>query len=114
MHWKPCASEPKWSEVTLDNYKCLDAKTGEEMAVDVVRPTKSFYVDERGQFVELTNIDSLVSMVERLTLDASVDPDDDENAEEKSQRESFVKQYVDQSRAQTKQAVTNEVCNARL
>jgi hypothetical protein len=43
------------------------------MAVDVIRPTKSFYVDERGQFVELTNIDSLVSMVERLTLDARYD-----------------------------------------
>jgi hypothetical protein len=70
---------------------------------------QSFFVDERGQFVELSNIDDLVQTVERLTLDASADPEAEENAEERQQRESFVKQYVEQSRSQTKQAVTNEV-----
>jgi hypothetical protein len=26
MHWKPCAAQASWTEVHLDNYKCLDAK----------------------------------------------------------------------------------------
>ena len=26
MHWKPCAAQANWTEVQLDNYKCLDAK----------------------------------------------------------------------------------------
>jgi hypothetical protein len=40
LHWKPYSVKPSWTEVVLDNYKCLDAKTGEELVVDVVRPTK--------------------------------------------------------------------------
>ena len=67
MHWKPCASEPKWAEVMLDNYRCLDAKTGEEMAVDVVRPTKSFFVDEFVVHKSLLTICVTLSLISRAT-----------------------------------------------
>eukprot|EP00455_Lapot_gusevi_P012500 TRINITY_DN1594_c0_g3_i3.p1 TRINITY_DN1594_c0_g3~~TRINITY_DN1594_c0_g3_i3.p1 ORF type:complete len:386 (+),score=114.79 TRINITY_DN1594_c0_g3_i3:80-1237(+) len=109
LSWKPSVDAHGCHDVTLENYKCLDAKTGEEMAVDVVRPTKVFRVDEKGNFVELANIDDLVETVEKMTLEASAETEEEEGEDEKKQRESFMKQYVEQSRSQTKQAVTNEV-----
>ncbi len=31
LRWKPSADRVGWADVILENYKCLDAKTGEEM-----------------------------------------------------------------------------------
>ncbi len=40
------------------------------LAVDVSRPSKSFRVDDKGQFVEMANLEDLVHSVEQLTLEA--------------------------------------------